>query len=292
MDALLPQILLALGIALSFYSKVHRYDVQIKKISSNLLQASVVLLGATLSFETIKTQGLNNILVTFISITGTLVIAFFLNKIFKIDQKIANLIGVGTAICGGSAIGAVSPILKASGSQISIAMTVVFLLNAVALFVFPPVGHYFQMTQEQFGQWAALAIHDTSSVVAAGASYGNHALETASTVKLLRALWIIPVTLAFSLLQSGNKKKLSKPPMFILLFIAMSILFTYLNVPKEFLHSLKTLSKYGFALSLFFIGLHFDFSQVRKTGLKPLLFAVLLWVIVCVGSLSYVLSAA
>lgn len=137
---------------------------------------------------------------------------------------------------------------------------------------------------------AALAIHDTSSVVAAGASYGNHALETASTVKLLRALWIIPVTLLFSLLQSDNKKKLSKPPMFILLFIAMSILFTYLQVPKEFLHSLKTLSKYGFALSLFFIGLNFDFTQVKKIGFKPLVFAVILWAIISVGSLTYVLK--
>lgn len=285
MTILSPQWTLLIGIIISFFIQGHAIQGHAKKISARLLQISVILLGASLNFHSVLNQGLDGALITLISIIFVFIIGYLGRLIFRVNREQGLLITMGTAICGGSAIGALSPVIKADTMAITVSIGVVFLLNALAIFLFPPLGHFFELTQDQFGIWAALAIHDTSSVVAASAIYGSKALEIATTIKLIRALWIIPITLFFSFYTRGASKGKISIPWFILGFLMISMLFTFIEIPGNLQTNVISMAKSGFALTLFLIGLTFDFKKIKSVGIKPLLLGVSLWIIVSSVSL-------
>ena len=194
----------------------------------------------------------------------------------------------GTAICGGSAIAAVGPVLKADDNEMSMALGTIFILNAIALFVFPPIGHLLQMTQEQFGMWAAIAIHDTSSVVGAGAAYGEKALEIATMVKLTRALWIIPLTFLtmFLFKQKGAKVSL---PWFILFFVLAMVANTFLPIPEAASLGMVWLAKKGLTVTLFLIGSGLSSRVIRQVGVRPMIQGVILWIFIALMSLAVIM---
>jgi uncharacterized integral membrane protein (TIGR00698 family) len=234
--------------------------------------------------------GKDGILFTIASIFGTLILGFFVGKWFGVADKVSSLISSGTAICGGSAIAAVGPAIDADNEEMSVSLATVFILNSIALLLFPAIGHLISLTQKQFGVWAAIAIHDTSSVVGAAAAYGQEALEIAATVKLARALWIAPVALFFLMMyrrkDSGTKAKITVP-WFIFLFLLATIVRTYAPawVPPSLFDSLVNLAKAGMTLTLFFIGLSLTRKTLRNVGIKPMLQGVLLWVVISLVSL-------
>jgi uncharacterized integral membrane protein (TIGR00698 family) len=287
MNIFSPQWTLFTGIILSFFLQGSDLQDKAKKWSAKLLQFSVILLGASLNFNAVIDQGSGGAMITFLSILFVFALGYVGRKALKVNAEQGLLITMGTAICGGSAIGALSPVIKADTMAITISIGVVFLLNALAVFIFPFLGNVFELSQDQFGLWAALAIHDTSSVVAASAIYGSEALEIATTVKLIRALWIIPVTLFFSFYTRGAEKGKISIPWFIIGFLAFSMIFTFTNIPGNYKAIVTDLAKMGFAITLFLIGLTFDFKKIRSVGTRPLLLGIGLWVIV--SSISLVL---
>mgnify|MGYP003574900184 CR=1 FL=1 len=288
MIQLSPQWMLLLGMVLSIFLSDHQQIQNIAKTwSSKLLQLSVILLGTALNFHHVLKQGAEGVLVTMISIGGVFLLGYLGIKILKLDKIQGILITMGTAICGGSAIGALAPALSASSMAITISIGIVFLLNSLSVFLFPPIGHWLQLTQEQFGLWSALAIHDTSAVVASSSIYGKEALQVATTIKLTRALWIIPITFLFSLKNSGGNKKISIP-WFILGFLAVSLIFTFTDTLNSLKEPLLYLSKQGFALTLFLIGLSFNIRKLKEVGLRPFIFGTVLWIIVSIASLVFV----
>ena len=252
------------------------------------MQFSVILLGASLNFNSVLKQGASGLGLTVISIGFVFVLGLLGARWLGIDKNQGTLITMGTAICGGSAIGALAPVLRADALAIAVSMGVVFILNALAVFVFPPLGESFALSQEQFGLWSALAIHDTSSVVAASSIYGDKALEVATTVKLTRALWIIPISLAYGFFAHKEGKAKIKLPWFIVGFLALSLLFTFIDLPPALQSALAKTSKLGFAATLFLIGLTFNISKIKQMGIRPLLFGVSLWLIVTAASLGLV----
>jgi uncharacterized integral membrane protein (TIGR00698 family) len=282
-----PQWTLLTGIVLSLFIQGMEYQNKAKRWSANLLQVSVILLGASLNFNAVINQGSCAALVTFVSICLVFLLGYLGRILLKVNAEQGLLITMGTAICGGSAIGALSPVIKADTMAITVSIGVVFLLNALAVFIFPFLGHYFELTQDQFGFWAALAIHDTSSVVAASSIYGSKALEIASTIKLIRALWIIPITLFFSFYTRGSTKGKITLPWFILGFLIVSMLFTFVDLPGVYKATVTDFAKMGFAITLFLIGLTFDFKKIKAVGVRPLLLGIGLWVII--SSLSLIL---
>lgn len=259
-----------------------------KKVSSYLLQLSVILLGANLNFRDVLQQGAEGVLITFISLILIFALGHLITHFLQLEKKLGLLITMGTAICGGSAIGALAPVIMIDSIGLTVSMGIVFLLNAVAVFLFPPLGEWMNLSQEQFGLWSALAIHDTSSVVAAAGIYGERALKVATTIKLTRALWIIPVTLFFSFLYSREKKQKLIFPFFILGFIAFSLAFTFLEPLTSFKGFFLMTSKAGFSITLLLIGLSFSWKKLQKVGAKPLLLGVGLWAFVVIGSLAFV----
>lgn len=289
MIAISPQWALATGILLSFFIlKYEKLQVNIKAWGGKLLQFSVILLGASLNFHSVLKQGASGVLVTFISISGVFLLGYLGQRLLNLEKNQSILITMGTAICGGSAIAALAPVIAADSLAITISIGIVFLLNALSVFIFPPLGEMLALSQQDFGLWAALAIHDTSSVVAASSLYGQQALEVATTVKLTRALWIIPITLIFSFYSAkGSKKKISIP-WFIFGFLIMSLAFTFIDQLNTLKPHFLTISKLGFSLTLFCIGLSFDLNKIKKVGLKPFLFGTCLWIIVASLSLIYV----
>ena len=227
---------------------------------------------------------------TIISVIGTLALGWFLGrKFFKLDKKTSYLIGSGTAICGGSAIAAVGPVMKANDSEMSVSLATIFILNAIALFIFPAIGHALDMTQQQFGTWAAIAIHDTSSVVGAGAAYGEEALGIATTIKLTRALWIIPMAFFTSFVFKSKGQKITIP-WFIFFFLGAMVVNTYLltDVPQIGL-AINELARKTLTITMFFIGASLSMNVLKSVGLKPLLLGVLLWIIISVTSLTYIM---
>jgi uncharacterized integral membrane protein (TIGR00698 family) len=222
-------------------------------------------------------------------------LGYFLGKYLKIKDKTSNLISAGTAICGGSAIAAVAPAIEADAEDISVSLATVFILNSIALFVFPAVGHLLHLTPHQFGVWAAVAIHDTSSVVGAAARFGDEALQTATTLKLARALWIAPVALFFAVLyRSKNKGKRIKivVPWFIFLFLLAAVAKTYAP-PQLFpslFDSLINLAKAGLTVTLFLIGASLSRGALKAVGLKPLIQGIVLWLTISIVSLLAVLQ--
>ena len=254
-----------------------------------MLKLSVIGLGFGMNIDKALAAGKDGFLFTIVSISLTIGLGILIGKIFKIDQKIAKLISSGTAICGGSAIAAISPIIKADAKQISIAIGSVFLLNSLALFLFPVLGHYFNMSQHQFGIWSAIAIHDTSSVVGAAQVYGNEALEIATTVKLARALWILPVSVLFALSNHTELKKI-KIPYFIGLFIIAIIANTYIPNIEFVAPGIVSVSKMGLTLVLFLIGSTLNYKSFIKVGIKPVILAVFIWIFISIVSLIGVLQ--
>lgn len=260
-----------------------------KKASKYLLQASVVGLGFGMNVNESLKSGAEGMMFTIISVFAVMTFGVMIGYWMHINRKTAYLISSGTAICGGSAIAAVGPVVKASDHEMAVSLGVIFMLNAIALFIFPPMGHIFGMTQEQFGTWAAIAIHDTSSVVGAGAAYGQEALKIATLVKLTRALWIIPLALITMMLFRDKTAKISIP-WFIFMFIGAMLVNTYVDLPHWLTSALVYIAHKGLVLTLFFIGAGLSVAAIRKVGVKPLVLAVALWVIIGVSSFFVVMA--
>lgn len=287
MNFLSPQWMLLTGIVLSFFLVHEKVQSTAKLLSIRLLQISIILLGASLNFNAVIKQGAQGVSITFFSILFVFVLGFLGQKILKVDKVQGLLISMGTAICGGSAIGALAPVIQADTMALTISIGVVFLLNALSVFIFPTLGDFFSLSQEQFGIWSALAIHDTSSVVAAASIYGTHALEIATTIKLTRALWIIPITLFFSIVIKTSNRKITFP-WFILGFILLSLFFTFTDAPLILKENITIAAKLGFSLTLFLIGLTFDLKKIKLMGLKPLIYGISLWILVSAVSLIFI----
>ncbi len=282
-----PAIALFLGLAFAWVAG-QPFPGFCKKTSKYLLQASVVGLGFGMNLHESLQTGKSGMAFTIVSVAGVLALGMYLGKRLMIDRRTAYLISAGTAICGGSAIAAVAPIVKAKDNEISISLGTIFILNAIALFVFPPIGHLLGMTQEQFGMWAAIAIHDTSSVVGAGAAYGEKALEVATMVKLTRALWIIPITIAtmFIFKQKGSKISI---PWFILFFILAMVAYTILSIPEVVCDSLVWGAKKGLTVTLFLIGAGLSRKVIKQVGIRPMVQGVALWIFIGLASLAVIM---
>ena len=281
-----PPIALLLGLVFAQLFQ-HPFPNLNNRITSMLLKVSVIGLGFGINVTTAMKASREGIVVTIISIVSIFILGFLFSKLLKTDKIISFLISAGTAICGGSAIAAVSPIIKANEKQISVALGVVFILNSVALFIFPVIGHYFNFSQSQFGLWSAIAIHDTSSVVGAASKYGQEALEIATTVKLARALWIIPTALLATFVFKQKNVKI-KIPYFIGFFVLAIIANTYLPIVQNNGSYLVFLAKLGLTLTLFLIGSGLNKDVIKSVGMRPLLQGVMLWVIISVTTLWYV----
>ncbi|HMG82187.1 MAG TPA: putative sulfate exporter family transporter [Ferruginibacter sp.] len=262
-----------------------------QKATSTLLQVSVVGLGFGMNVSSALQAGRQGLVFTIFSIAGTLALGILLGKLFKIERKTSYLIAAGTAICGGSAIAAISPIIDAEEKQISVALGTIFILNAVALFIFPAIGHALHLSETQFGLWCALAIHDTSSVVGAASKYGPHALEVATTVKLARALWIIPVALFTTVLFKSNANKI-KIPYFIAFFIIAMLLNTYVPAIHAIAFYCTAIGKTGLTLTLFLIGAGLSRKVLTSVGFKPMIQGVILWIVISSTALWAVYSLA
>ena len=260
-----------------------------QKIIQVLLKCAVVGLGFGMNLQNALEVGKQGLNLTIFSITTTLFLGIVAGKYLGIDKKISQLIVSGTAICGGSAIAAISPIIRANRKQISIGLGIVFMLNSIALFVFPALGHLFQMTQHQFGMWCAIAIHDTSSVIGAANVYGNEALQVATTVKLARALWIIPVSIFFVLFSKGSSRSINIP-YFILFFILAIVASTYLNPVQVAAPYIVSASKISLTLVLFLIGSTLNFKLLKDVGMKPILLGIGLWIFIAVSSLLVIMN--
>ena len=285
-----PPLALFLGLAFALLCG-QAYPKFNKKVSKKLLQYSVVGLGFGMNLQASLASGKEGMLFTIVSVVGTMLIGTFIGwKILKVNRDTSYLISSGTAICGGSAIAAVGPVIKAKDSDMSVALATIFVLNAIALFIFPVFGHWLGMTEQEFGTWAAIAIHDTSSVVGAGAAYGEEALQVATTIKLTRALWIIPLALVTSFIFKGKDRKISIP-WFILWFIVAMLINTYAldNVP-EVGKAISGLARKGLIITMFFIGASLSTDVLKAVGIKPLVQGVLLWIVISIGSLAYILG--
>jgi uncharacterized integral membrane protein (TIGR00698 family) len=287
---LAPQWALTAGIVVSFYfSNKSKIQTTAKIWGTKTLQLSVILLGSSLNFRSVLREGATGSLITLVSLITVFGLGLLGIKALKLDKKLGLLITMGTAICGGSAIAALAPVIAADSVIITISIAIIFLLNALAVFIFPFLGTTLNLSQADFGLWAALAIHDTSSVVAASSVYGQEAMSIATTVKLTRALWIIPITALFAIVYKRRDKKIPFP-WFVMGFLTMSLFFTFTESLNKYKYIFLFLSKSGFSLTLFLIGLTFDFKKMKDIGLRPLLFAVGLWFIISLLSLIYILN--
>ena len=277
-----PPIALAMGLVFGL-TLPHPYGKAAKKFSKFLLQASVVGLGFGMSLHQVVQAGRSGFVYTMIGISFTLLAGMGLGALFGVGRVPAFLISIGTAICGGSAIAAVGPITQASDEEMAVALGTVFVLNSVALLIFPLIGAALKLTQSQFGLWAALAIHDTSSVVGAAAKYGAEALAIATTVKLARALWIVPLALGTAVVR-GAKAKIQWP-WFIGLFCLAAVCNTYLPAGAHAYALAVKIAKIGLTATLFLIGSGISVATIKRVGHRPLLQGIILWLLVLTGSL-------
>jgi len=287
-----PPIALAIGILFGFTVE-HPFPSESSTLAKLLLQLSVIALGFGMNLTQVIHAGRSGFLYTAISISAAIALGLLFGKLFRVGGKASFLITAGTAICGGSAIAAIAPITDASEEEISVSMGTVFLLNSVALLIFPAIGYALHLSQNQFGLWAALAIHDTSSVVGAAAKYGNQALAIGTTVKLARALWIVPVSLLTAAFmarlthksgEAGSKLKI-KIPWFILFFCIAAAISTYIPRFASIYATLSHLGKTGLTATLFLIGTSLSKRTLRQVGIKPFLQGVALWIFVACVSL-------
>lgn len=284
-----PPVALFLGLTFALLCG-QAYPKFNKKVSKKLLQYSVVGLGFGMNLHASLASGKEGMMFTIISVIGTMLIGMFIGwKVLKVNRDTSYLISSGTAICGGSAIAAVGPVIKAKDSDMSVALATIFVLNAIALFIFPVLGGWLELSQQEFGTWAAIAIHDTSSVVGAGAAYGEEALQVATTIKLTRALWIIPLALVTSVIFKNGGKKINIP-WFIFWFIVAILLNTYvLDTVPEVGQAIAGIARKGLIITMFFIGASLSTDVLKAVGVKPLIQGVMLWVIISVSSLAYIL---
>lgn len=275
-----PSIALLCGLIFSGFGLKYKKTAG---YTSLILQASVIAMGFSMNLEQVIEVSKSGFMITALSVILVMVSGISIGRILKINPKISILVSSGTAICGGSAIAAISPVINAKNYQISFALIVIFVLNALALIIFPYIGHYFNLSQEAFGYWAAIAIHDTSSVVGAGASYGNQALEIATTVKLVRTLWIIPLA-AFLAVFQKNKADRIKIPWFIVFFL-LSILTAY-AIPQwqTTYQNFQWIGKKGMTIAIFLIGTNISLSEAKKAGLKSFILGISLWIIIGLSS--------
>ena len=284
-----PPVVLFIGLVFALLCG-QAYPTFNKNISKKLLQYSVIGLGFGMNLQASLASGKEGMLFTIISVIGTLLIGMFIGcKVLKLNRNTSYLISSGTAICGGSAIAAIGPIIKAKDTDMSMALATVFILNAIGLFLFPILGHWLGLSQQEFGTWAAIAIHDTSSVVGAGAAYGEEALQVATTIKLTRALWIIPLALFTSVIFRSEGKKITIP-WFILFFILAMLINTYLlaDYPKVGTF-IAGIARKGLIITMFFIGASLSVDVIKSVGIRPLLQGILLWIIISAASLAHIL---
>jgi uncharacterized integral membrane protein (TIGR00698 family) len=276
-----PPVALALGLVLAL---TIGHPFRTSQITRLLLQISVVGLGFGMNLGKVLEAGRAGVVFTVATIVGTLLLGYALGRAMRISRGTAHLISSGTAICGGSAIAAVGPVIGATDEEMSISLATVFVLNAVALFVFPAIGAALQLTQTQFGVWSAIAIHDTSSVVGAASAYGAEALQVATAVKLARALWIVPLTIvtAFAFHRRAAKVAI---PWFILFFLVAAMIRTYLPEPAFAWEFLVRLARLGLTITLFLIGASLSRRSVAAVGVRPLLLGVVLWILISAAGL-------
>lgn len=286
-----PPVALFLGLifALVFGKTFPKFN---KKMSKYLLQYSVVGLGFGMNLQASLQSGKEGMAFTIISVLGTMLIGWFIGrKLVKVDRNTSYLISSGTAICGGSAIAAVGPVIKARDEEMSVALGTIFILNAIALFIFPIIGHWLNMDQQQFGTWAAIAIHDTSSVVGAGQAYGEEALKVATTIKLTRALWIIPLALVTTVIFKNKGQRISIP-WFIFFFIAAMIFSTYIlsasPTGAAIGNAINGFARKSLTITLFFIGASLSPDVLKKVGIKPLIQGIALWAAISLSTLAYI----
>ncbi len=282
-----PPIALLMGIIVAQVLH-HPYEKLAKRSIHFLLQFSVVGLGFGINVTAALQAGSEGFMFTVVSILGTLTFGLLLGKILKIEKIISYLISGGTAICGGSAIAALTPVIRANEKQVSVALGVIFILNSVALFVFPAAGHFLHMSQNDFGLWCAIAIHDTSSVVGAAAKYGDEALQVATTVKLARALWIIPLSLISAGIFKSKDAKI-KIPYFIGLFVVAILVNTYVPGVQTISPYIVMISKAGLTLTLFLIGSGLSWTLLKAVGHRPVVQGTILWVAISVLALAAIL---
>ena len=280
-----PPIALAGGLIYGF-SFVHPFHVEAKQLSKLLLQASVVGLGFGMDLQQVMQAGRSGFIYTAGSISIALLMGWGLGRLLRVRQRISYLTSAGTAICGGSAIAAIAPITNATQGEIAVSLGTVFVLNSVALLTFPVIGTALHLTQTQFGLWSALAIHDISSVVGATAKYGAVALTVGTTVKLARALWIVPLSVGTAM---ANKSKARiQWPWFILFFCLAALANTYIHIFEPAYPVLKHLGGIGMTVTLYLIGTGLSMKTLREVGVRPFLQGILLWLSVAVGSLALI----
>ncbi|RZL09962.1 MAG: putative sulfate exporter family transporter [Hymenobacter sp.] len=289
-----PPLALALGLVLA-QTLGNPFVAHTKVLTQRLLQFSVIGLGFGMNAHAAVQVGRQGLLFSVVSIFGTLVLGLFVGRWLGLGRHVVHLISCGTAICGGSAIAAIGPVLGAKDEEMSVGLGTVFVLNAVALFVFPPIGHALHLSQHQFGLWCAIAIHDTSSVVGAAAAYGNQALEVATTVKLARALWIVPVAMGTALIFKQKGVKIAIPYFifgFILAMLFNTFAPAYVPAAKVLGPVMVQLAKIGLTVTLFFIGTGLSGRVVRSVGVRPYVLGVVLWVVISAVSLCVILHTA
>lgn len=265
---------------------VFQRSYDFSRFNNLLLKLSIIFLGFGLSWKEVLSVSQSGALLTGFTVAFTIISGLMIGKAMRFNFKTTLLIAIGTAICGGSAIAAASPIIRPKNDQFTTALLVVFFLNALSLLAFPSIGRYLNLDQIVFGKWVAISIHDTSSVVGAAAIYGNEALEVATVMKLTRALWIVPVVVCLSIMDSHKQSlNLKKLPWFILLFVAAILLSNSLPHLSSAFNFLSLLGTKSLMVVLFFIGTTFNHERMRKIGTKGLLVGVALWIIVSVVSL-------
>jgi uncharacterized integral membrane protein (TIGR00698 family) len=276
-----PPLALFLGLLLS-QTIGHPFIQHNKKATKQLLQYSVIGLGFGMNLQQAAEAGKQGVLFTVVSIAVTIGLGLLVGRLLKIKRNTVTLVSVGTAICGGSAIAAVSPIIEAKEDEMSVSLGIVFILNAIALFIFPIIGHHFDLTQHQFGLWSAIAIHDTSSVVGAASKYGEEALQVATTVKLARALWIIPISLITAFIVKSKGK--INFPWFILGFVAAMAFKSLLPQIEPVAVVLVAIAKKGLTLTLFLIGAGLTRKAIQAVGFRPMLLGIALWLFISILS--------
>ena len=280
-----PPLALAGGLVYGF-AFVHPFHIEAKKLSKLLLQASVVGLGFGMDLHQVFEAGRSGFIYTAASISFALLLGWGLGRLLRVKQRVSFLISTGTAICGGSAIAAIAPITNASQEEIAVSLGTVFVLNSVALLAFPAIGSSLHMTQMQFGLWSALAIHDISSVAGATAKYGAVALTVGTTVKLARALWIVPLSIATAVVKKSNAR--IHWPWFILFFCLAAVANTYVHTFQSSYPVLKHLGVIGLTVTLYLIGTGLSMKTLREVGVRPFLQGIVLWGFVAAGSLALI----
>ncbi len=290
-----PALSLLMGIVLVFILG-HPYEGKVSKIASTLLKVAVVGIGFGMNIIDSLRTSYEGIIFTIFSVCLVMAVGMLLGKSMGVGRNVRYLVASGTAICGGSAIAAVAPVIRSKPSETSMALGVIFLLNAIAMIVFPPLGKWIGMSQSDFGMWAAIAIHDTSAVVGAGRSYGEEALQIATTVKMSRALWIIPLSLITAYIfrekstpEAGAEKQKISIPWFIFLFILAMIVNTLFPLGDTVSTLLKEGSHSILSLTLFLIGSTLSIKNIKDAGTKPILLGVALWVLISVVTLAILL---